>query len=451
MPPVHDVIVRPQIRPLVGSVPVHGDESIGQLALVCAALADGPSEIRRLSIGVHVGATLGALRALGVSLELDRGGVVRVSGRSLFGLLAPKEPLACGGSATTVRLLSGVLIAQPFPTMIDGDAALASGDFGETVGVLRRRGGPIEGVLSPTRPGHVALPLTVGPLPAYRRLSGLEYELRSAAPGLKGALLISGLYADAPTYIREPIVTRDHAERMLQALDVPLTMLGPMAKLDVEPWDAKLPPFAADVPGDFSAAAFVLGAAAVVPGSRVCARNAGLNPTRTGVMDLLRQMGGAVEAEIHASILGEPEGTVCCSHAPLRGTTMAGEVLVRASDDLSTLVALAARAHGSSEIGGGVERATVERFASVLRAFGVTAETSVDGLFVEGRPDESLDGADIDATGEADAGAAAVLLGLSAAAPTRVRGIDALANRLPRFVGILRALGADLRVEERGM
>jgi 3-phosphoshikimate 1-carboxyvinyltransferase len=167
----------------------------------------------------------------------------------------------------------------------------------------------IEGAFSTTVRGDVTPPLVVGPLGPRRRLSGIEYELSRPDADVKESLLFSGLAADDATYVRERIVSRDHAERMLQALDVPVSMAGPIVRLDVEDWSAKLPSFSEDVPGDFSAAALLLAVASVVPGSRVCVRVTGLNPPRTGAPDQLLQM--AIDhIEVHR-VRSEAEGNAC--------------------------------------------------------------------------------------------------------------------------------------------
>jgi 3-phosphoshikimate 1-carboxyvinyltransferase len=469
----HDLVVMPQERPLDGSVPAPPDEDVGHLALVVAALAEGETELRRLSGGAHVVALVDALRSLGVSIETKSDGVTAVVGRSLRGLADPLKPVFCGGSAPTLRRLSSVLAAHPFRTVLTVDPALPTRGMAAVAAALRRRAAQIEGVFAGGKAGDIAAPFTVGPLAVDHALSGVEYDLSEPRYDVKETLLLSGLYADEATFVRETIVSRDHLERLLLALGVPIDAAGSIAALDPAAWNARIPAFSYDVPGDIAAAAFLSSAASLVPGSRVCVRGVGLNPTRTGLMDLLRQMGGAVETTAQATCLGEAEGIVCASYAPLRSTTMAEELLLRASDDVPALVALAARARGTTEMVGvddvcaaavlagarGFEEAQVVRatgdtsradaFVDVLRAFGVSAETFEGGLVVQGRPDEPLASADIDARGDAARASLAVLLALVARGTSRIRGVDALAAQFPRIVGTLRALGADVRVEPR--
>ena len=221
--------------------------------------------------------------------------------------------------------------------------------------------------------------------------------------------------------MRERLVSRDHLERLVQALEVPLATAGPILELDVERWEGKLPAFSCEVPGDFSAALVLLAAATLVPGSRVCARNTGLNLTRTGGLDLLRKMGAQIDVEVHAHRLGEPEGTACASHAELSATTMAGEVLARAIDDVPILAVLAASAkvfptRRPRELTEGDDRLLQSNRAP---AAGIRdrLRRQQGGLFVQGRPDGALGSADIDCAGDARLAVAASVLGFWAAHP----------------------------------
>jgi 3-phosphoshikimate 1-carboxyvinyltransferase len=452
---VHDLVVEPQGKPLVGSVPVPADDAIAVLALLLAAVAAGTSEVRRLSSGPDSTATIAALRALGVGIDVGPKGSAVVKGVGLAGLSPSPTPVECGASSRTMRLLAAVLAPRPFETVLQGDA-LRTTSMTRLTDALRRRGAVIEGSFSGTEPGEVTPPLVVGPLDPRRRLSGVEHELASPSPDVKEALLLSGLWADESTYVRERILSPDHAERMLGALDVPIAVAGPIVRLDVELWEPHIPAFAEDVPGDLSASAILLGAAALVAKSRVSVRGTGLNLTRRGALHWLSQMGGAVEIEVHRTVLGEPEGEATSCHAHLRGVTMAGENLVRAGGELHVLAALAARARGVSEIadlrsvfGAKAAPPAIARIVALLQDFGVRSEATGDGLVIEGRPEGALRAVDVDAEDEPGVAAAATLLGLTSDGRTRIRGVEALARRFPRFAGTLRALGVDARVEER--
>lgn len=445
-----DLLIHPASAPLRGSVPVPADKSITHRALLLAALASGES---RLSFGAPLGAdnlaTVQALRALGVTIEGDVEATIH--GVRLDGLRAPVGDLDCGNSATTMRLLAGVLAAQPFASRLIGDASLSRRPMERVARPLRLRGARIEGAHDPGRIGEITAPLEVGPLAAPHALSGIEYELPSASAQVKGALLLSGLYADDATYVREPLVSRDHTERMLQALGVPIEGVGAMVQLDAAAWSGVLPPFELVVPGDVSAGAFLVAAAAIVPASRVDVRRVSVNPTRTGFFEILRDMHGQVDVVPTGDALGEPFGDLYAASSELQATRTGGEVLARALDEVPALCALAARAHGVSVIEDATELRHKEcdrivAMASVLRGFGVHVEERRDGLLIEGSAGRRLRAADVTSQGDHRVAMAAALLALVADAPSRVRDADCIRTSFPRFVGTLRALGARIDV-----
>jgi 3-phosphoshikimate 1-carboxyvinyltransferase len=448
-----DLVIHPAKQPLVGSVPVPGDKSIAHRAILLAGLASGTSRVKSAggALGEDNLSTMGALRAMGVKVtEEDDGGLV-LEGRGLDGLSAPSGPLDCGNSGTTMRLLCGVLAAQRFAAELVGDASLSRRPMQRVAGPLRLRGARIEGKIDPKRPGEITAPIRVGPLPAPHVLSSLEYELPVASAQVKSALLLSGLWADGPTYVREPLVSRDHTERMLSALGVPLRSVGAMVELDPAAWSGTLPAFSIDVPGDLSAAAFLVVAAQIVAGSRVDVRRVGLNPTRTGLLEILRDMGGMLETNHGGDELGEPLGDLRAGAAALHGVRTGGEVVTRAIDEVPILCALAARASGRTEIHDAAELRVKESdriatMARVLAAFGVTVEERPDGLSVEGVPDRPLKAATIASRGDHRVAMTAAVLGLVADGVTRVTDAGCIATSFPRFVGTLRALGAEVEV-----
>lgn len=446
-----DLLVHPQERPLVGSVPVPSDKSIGHRSLMLAAIARGASEIRRFSYGEDNVSTLRALAAMGVAIDDDGAGTVKVAGVGLHGLRAPAGPLDCGNSGTTMRLFCGLLAGQRFAATLVGDASLSRRPMARVARPLRMRGAQIEGEPSLKKPGEITAPLVVGPLPAGVDLCELEHAMDVASAQVKSALLLSGLWANGATRVHEPVVSRDHTERMLRALDVPLATIGSMVELDPTRWSGELPGFSIEVPGDLSASAFLLAAGTLVPGSRVTTRRTGMNPTRTGFLAALRQMGGAVETGAIDDALGEPFADVTVAHAPLRPGLLAGELLTRAIDEVPIACALMARARGTSEIADAAELRVKEsdriaEMASALRGFGVEVEERPDGLRIEGRPDGALRATEVDSKGDHRIAMSATILGLLADGPTRVRDVDCVATSFPKFVATLRGLGARIDV-----
>jgi 3-phosphoshikimate 1-carboxyvinyltransferase len=450
MPTVHDLIVKPQARALVGIVPVAADDQVAHLALLLSALTRGTCEVRGAGSGPAVTAVSRAIRQLGVSAEEVRPGSWRVRGAGLRGLTPSPARVDVGPSVAALHALAGVLVAQPFASELVGSDAVMHRDVSPLAGALRMRGARVEGLFSPSEVGAITPPLSIGALELPHLLGETEHALPLPDPHLKAALLLSGLYADGDTYVSEPLVSRDHAERMLQALDAPLSTVGSMVHLESVGWGAELPSFQMDVPGDFFGAALILAAALLVPRSRVGARDVDLNRRCTGFLELARHMGAPFDVEVHGDALGEPVGVASTEHAALSARTMEGEMLGRAASEVPMLLALAARARGDSLVGdwGASAAPPPAILIAVLRSFGVECEPSEGGIALRGQPEGALRAAEIACADESDA-ALALLLALLADGPSRLLSIDPLARRFPRLVGTLRALGADLHVERR--
>jgi 3-phosphoshikimate 1-carboxyvinyltransferase len=446
---VTDFLVRPAVRPLRGSIPTPPDKSVTHRALMLAAIADGTSRIALPKMGDDNRSTLECLRALGVVATEDDGGVT-IEGRGMHGLAAPSGDLDCGNSGTTMRLLAGLLAAQRFRAVMTGDASLSRRPMARIATPLRLRGARIEGALDPKRPGDVTAPLVIGPLPEPNVLSALRYDLPIPSAQVKSALLLSGLYADGPTVVSEPLLSRDHTERMLAALGVPVGRVGSVVELDGPSFSGHIDAFDIAVPGDLSAAAFILAAATLVPESEVSVRGVGINPTRGGFLDLVKLMGGALAVSPRGDSLGEPFGEVTARAATVVGAKLGGEAVVRAIDEVPILAAMAARARGTTEIRDAAELRVKEsdRIAAmvgVLRAFGVECDERPDGLVVSGRPDAPLRAATVEAHGDHRIAMSAAVLGLFADGESRIVDVDAVATSFPRFAGTMRAIGADVR------
>jgi 3-phosphoshikimate 1-carboxyvinyltransferase len=316
---------------------------------------------------------------------------------------------------------------------------------------LRLRGAVIDGRKHATRADDIVAPLVVGPLPEGRDLGPLEYESPVSSAQVKSAILLSGLQAEGVTRFREPTVSRDHTERMLGALGCPIRAVGPLVELDPSGWDRRMPAFAIVIPGDLSAAAFLLVAAQLVEGSRVTARGVGVNPTRTGLLEIARDMGAGLTVEPQGERSGEPVAELHASSAPMHAITIGGETVARAIDEIPIACALAARATGTTRIRDAAELRHKESdriatMATVLRAFGVTCEERPDGLDVEGH-EGPLEAADVDSRGDHRIAMTAAVLGLVGRAPSRIRDAGCIATSFPKFVATLRGLGARIDVE----
>jgi 3-phosphoshikimate 1-carboxyvinyltransferase len=445
------LVVHPATGPLVGGAPVPSDKSIGHRALLLGALCEGDTRISGFSHGEDNVSTADALRAMGVTIDEPSPSELVVHGVGLLGLRAPAADLDCGNSGTTMRLLCGVLAAQRFRATLVGDETLSRRPMMRVAGPLRARGAVIDGRPHPSREGEIVAPLVVGPLPEGRDLAMLEYDSPVSSAQVKSAVLLSGLYAHGVTRLREPTLSRDHTERLLGALGCPIRSVGSVVELDPSRWDRRMPALDIAIPGDLSAAAFLLVAAQLVPGSKVTVRGVGVNPTRTGLLEIARDMGAGLAIDSQVERGGEPVAELHAWSAPLRAATIGGETVPRAIDEIPIACALAARASGTTRIrdAGELRHKESDRIASmakVLRAFGVRCDEVADGLDVEGRH-EPFEAADVDSRGDHRIAMTASVLALAANAPSRVRDAACIATSYPKFVATLRALGARVDVE----
>lgn len=414
------------------AIEVPGDKSISHRALMLGALARGRSYIGNCSPADDVESTIRCLR--------DCGGYVRGFGRGRVALdgsgagtslRAPEAPLDCGNSGTTMRLLAGVLAGHDLNVTLDGDTSLRRRP-------MRRVADPLEamGAEVTTADGGTA-PLQVR---GRRPLHAVHWRPAAASAQVKSAILLAGLSADRDTVVDEPLPTRDHTERLLRMCGVSVAVDG--LRVTVSPGDPQ--PFGLRVPGDVSSAAFFLALASARSGWRVRCEGVGLNPTRTGFLDVLRAMGAEITVEEGDPAGGvEPVGTITATGRELRATTIAGELTVRCIDELPVLAVVATQANGATEIRDASELRAKEsdRIAAVvagLRALDAACEETVDGLVVTGPC--QLRGAHLDARGDhrlAMAWAVAALL-VQDGEDSEIAGAEAASVSFPGFFATLR-------------
>lgn len=442
--------VRPAAQALAGSVSLPSDKSISHRALIFAALASGTSTLRGFTYGEDNLSTLRIFEALGVRVE-DSGGSLAVHGVGLGGLKEARGDLDCGNSGTTMRLMSGVLAAQSFRSRLVGDASLSRRPMMRIARPLRARGAVVDGSPHPGR-DDITPPLTVGPLPQGRKLSALEYELPVPSAQVKSCVLLSGLFAEGPTVVIEQVQSRDHTERMLRACGLTVETEGNRVSLDPPRDTSAIAPFDVDLPGDLSAAAFLLVAGQIVPRSTVRTHRTGLNPTRAGILDIIRQFGGNVVIEPSGESLGEPVGTVSTSAGSLYAGRVEGELAVRAIDEIPIAAVLAARSYGATEFSDVAELRVKESdritlITETLKRFGVPVDERPDGFTVLGRPDGRLKAARVQSGGDHRIAMSAAVLGLVADGETIVEDVDCVATSYPGFAAALASLGADVTVE----
>ena len=439
-----DLVVHPQASPLVGSVPVPSDKSIGHRALLFGALCDGETRIRGYAGGADNESTAEILRAMGIAIA-KQSAELRVTGQGLFGVKAPSAPLDCGNSGTSMRLLCGILAAQEFQATLVGDASLSARPMKRVIEPLRKRGAVIEATV---KGSDLVAPLRIGPL--EKPLGELEHSLSVASAQVKSALLLSGLWARGATRVREPSVSRDHTERLLLALGAPIRTVGPLVEIDPAGWDGVMKAFDVELPGDLSAAAFLILAAQIAPGSRIDVRHVGTNPTRTGILEIARDMGAGLLVEPGGDSNGEPIGTLHLAPGDLRSARIGGELVARAIDEIPVACGLAACARGETHIMDASELRVKESdriaaMAAVLRAFGVECEEREDGISIRGK-DGPLRACEVDSRGDHRIAMTSAVLALRADGPCTIRDCDNIATSFPKFVGTLRALGARIDV-----
>ncbi|HXU71606.1 MAG TPA: 3-phosphoshikimate 1-carboxyvinyltransferase [Polyangia bacterium] len=436
--------VRGRSRALAGDVSVPGDKSIGHRSVLFAAIADGRATVRGLSGGEDNRSTIGVLRALGVAIRDVATGTVEVEGRGLDGLRAAAGDLDCGNSGTSIRLFAGLLASRPFASRLVGDQYLHARPMKRVVEPLAEMGARITGEAG-KKPNEVYPPLAVAA--ATGRLHGIRYASRVASAQVKSAIVLAALAAEGVTTVVEPERSRDHTERMLAHMGAPLTVRGLEITVDPYGWDRRLAARDLTVPGDLSSAAFLLGAAAVVPGSRIVVRGVGVNPTRTGVVDALRAMGASIEVSDERLVGGEPVADLSCTGGALRGIRISGELAVRAIDELPLIAAVAAHAEGETRIADAAELRVKESdrvaaTAAMLRALGVEVEEHPDGLTVRGG--RGVGAGTVESHGDHRIAMAGAVCALGAEGETLIRDTKNVATSFPGFARALAALGAEI-------
>lgn len=437
-------------RPLRGRAAVPGDKSVGHRALIFAALAEGRSTITNLSGGLDNLATAQAFREMGVSIEVD-GARATVEGVGLHGLSMPQRALDCGNSGTTMRLLAGLLAGQRFGSTLVGDESLTRRPMRRVIEPLRARGAHIAGA-SGSKEGELYPPIRIAPQLEDEGLIALEYASPVASAQVKSCLLLSGLYARGLTAISEPVVSRDHTERMMYALSIPIRVEGPVAVLDPSAGEVRWDGFDWEVPGDISSAAFLIAAALMVPGSEVTLEGVGLNPTRTGILDALRTMRAGVQVVPRGEGAGaEPVGELRVRHGQLGAGMTGGELLTRMIDEVPAFCAISAVAGGRTDVRDAEELRVKESdrlaaSAGVLKAFGVDCTELADGMHVHGGA--PLQGAEVESLADHRIAMMGAVLGLAAQGETIVHDVECVDTSFPAFRELLASLGADIQVED---
>jgi 3-phosphoshikimate 1-carboxyvinyltransferase len=435
--------VRP-VRRLSGECEVPGDKSISHRAALLGALAEGPTEVQGYLEGEDCLRTITAIQMMGVDVTKKGPGHYRIAGAGLGGLVEPADIIDCGNSGTTARLLVGFVAGQPFWTLLTGDESLRRRPMKRVAEPLTRMGATIVG-----RSDGGRLPLAVR---GAERPRAIAYDTPIASAQVKSAILLAGLRADGPVTVREPAPSRDHSEVMLRAFGVRVER--PDART-VTLHPGPLRGTAIQVPGDISSAAFVLVAGLIVPGARVTVRRVGVNPTRTGLLDVLASMHAplTIDAQRGSDASGEPMASLTVSAGPLEATTVAGAVIPRLIDEVPALAVLAATARGTTEIRDATELRVKEsdRIAVLgreLSKMGVRIEERPDGMAIPGG--QRFRGARVVSAGDHRMAMALAGAGLVADGETLIEDAACVQTSFPTFVDTLNALvGGDAITVER--
>lgn len=426
-----DLLLQPS-RGLRGTVTPPGDKSLSHRAVMFAALAEGKTLIEGFLTGEDTRNTARAMQSLGISVEGAETGRLVVHGKGLDGLSEPAGVLDLGNSGTGMRLLAGLLAGQDFFSILTGDRYLVQRPMARVVDPLRRMGAVIDG-----RSGGKYAPLAIRG--GGRDLRPLEYASPVASAQVKSALLLCGLYADGATSVTEPHKSRDHTERMLRFFGVDIQEQG--LRVSVQGRQKLRAAGTLQVPSDISSAAFFMVAAAIVPGSDILIRNVGVNPTRTGVIDILKQMGANITLDDPREQAGEPVADIRVRSGALRAVRIEGEVIPRAIDEIPIVAVAAAYAAGTTVIKDAAELRVKESdriaaMATELRKMGATVKELPDGMEITGA--ESLAGAVCESHGDHRIAMSLAVAGLAARGETVVRDTEWVETSFPGFERMLK-------------
>jgi len=426
-------VVQPS-RKVDGKIRVPGDKSISHRALMLGAIADGQTTITGFLAGEDCMATMSALRALGVHIDNINENRIVVHGVGLHGLQAAASALDMGNSGTGMRLLAGILAGQVFSSELTGDESLSQRPMERIAEPLRKMGATVE-----TVEGHPPLKIRGG------ILQPLNYASPVASAQVKSAILLAGLYADGNTSVTEPGVTRDHTERMLQTFGAHVSYGDQVAAVH---GPADLVASEVGVPGDLSSAAFVLGAGCLAAEGEVEISGVGINPTRTGVLDILRLMGANIVISDRSCLGAEPTATLKVSSSSLKGLQIPEELIPLAIDELPLIFALAACAEGTTIISGAEELRHKESdriamMAEGLRALGITVDETADGAVIHGG---QLHAGTVETAGDHRIAMAFCVAAARAEGPVTIVDTANVATSFPGFVPLMRQIG--LRVTD---
>lgn len=422
---------------LSGTIQVPGDKSISHRSVIFGALSDGVTHVSGLLEGMDVLATIAAFRAMGVQIDGPDDGRLTIHGVGIDGLQPPPTALDMGNSGTAMRLLAGLLAGQAFDATLVGDESLSKRPMRRVVDPLTTMGARIETAEGGTPP----LVIKGG-----AKLHGIDYDMPMASAQVKSCLLLAGLNAQGNTCVTEPAPTRDHTERMLQGFGYPVARDGAMACIEPE---HRLTATDLVVPGDISSSAFFLVGASIAPGSSLRINNVGINPTRTGIIDILKAMGADIQLLDERTVGGEPVADLLVQSSKLTGIHIDEAHVPLAIDEFPAIFVAAAAADGDTLLTGAEELRVKESdriavMAQGLTALGIEVEERPDGMMVRGG---RFQGGRVDSHGDHRIAMAFAMAGLISDAPIVIDDCDNVATSFPSFSALAASCG--LLVTER--
>jgi 3-phosphoshikimate 1-carboxyvinyltransferase len=422
---------------LAGRLRVPGDKSISHRSIMLGSLAEGVTEITGFLEGEDSLATLAAFQSMGVVIEGPDRGRVSIQGVGLRGLSAPRQTLYLGNSGTSMRLLAGLLAGQAFDSLLTGDASLSVRPMKRVVEPLTRMGAHI----TMTEAGTAPLAIRGG-----MHLQGIDYAMPVASAQVKSSLLLAGLYAGGSTCVTEPAPTRDHTERMLAGMGYPLQREA--GRVCLEGGHA-LQGIAIDIPADISSTAFFLVGASIAPGSELVLEHVGMNPTRTGVIDILMRMGADLRIDNRREAGGEPVADLHVRSAPLHGIDIPPELVPLAIDEFPVLFVAAACASGRTVLTGAEELRVKESdriqvMADGLATLGIDARSTPDGMLIEGG---AFSGGVIDSHGDHRIAMAFAMAALRAKGSIEILDCTNVNTSFPGFVDLAGSAGLHIELK----
>jgi len=424
---------------LRGEARVPGDKSISHRSIMLGSLAEGVTHVSGFLEGDDALATLRSFQAMGVKIEGPVNGEVTIHGVGLDGLQAPKEPLYLGNSGTSMRLLCGLLAGQKFDAVLTGDESLSGRPMKRVIDPLSQMGAVIESA------DQGRAPLTIR---GKAELHGIHYDMPIASAQVKSCLLLAGLYADGVTSVTEPAPTRDHTERMLTGFNYPVKQEGNQASVSRS---GKLTATDIDVPSDISSAAFFLVGASIAPDSDLTLRHVGVNPTRTGVINILKLMGANIELSNQRTIGGEPVADIRVQSAQLKGIVIPEALVALAIDEFPVIFVAAACAEGETVLTGAKELRVKESdriqvMADGLQTLGVNAQPTEDGMIIQGG---AIGGGKVVSHHDHRIAMSFAIAGLRATDTILIDDCANVNTSFPGFVALASQLGLNISSEEK--